>query len=245
MEVDLGTPDLPSARAARRAEHMKLNRDLREPVDLQLCQGGVVPAAAQDADVQAVKPVKALVRVDELPRPEQGLELGHGAVDGCEPLQQRVAAATVTGGRVEKVVVQVGAELAPVHGGRVDYLEQHGIVVGGDDVDTVEFPLVARPAQVEAGRPRRLVELEADADLVAPGVGAGRPGGLASGEGVAEDVAIDYDPVGEGGGEGAHGWPWPAHHHRLGGVVWRAAGPSSSSHRCGVAGGHGVESGSQ
>ena len=65
-EVDLGMPDLPSARA-RRAEHMKLNLDLREPVDLQLRQGGVVPAAAQDAHVQALQPAQVLVGVAKGP----------------------------------------------------------------------------------------------------------------------------------------------------------------------------------
>lgn len=55
----------------------------------------------------------------------------------------------------------------------------------------------------------------------APGVGAGRLGGLAGGEGVFEYVEIDYDPVGKGGGEGAHGRPVHRRRRRRCGGRWR------------------------
>lgn len=55
---------------------------------------------------------------------------------------------------------------------------------------------------MDLGRPRRYVEAEADADGVAPGVGAARRGRVVAREGVvlpAEHGAIEHLPVREGG----------------------------------------------
>lgn len=76
--------------------------------------------------------------------------------------------------------------------------------MGSCDVEAVDSILRARrPWLVDAGRSRRLLELEADADHVTPGICVGRLCGLFGGEGVivpSEDVGIHY-PVREGGRE--------------------------------------------
>lgn len=74
------------------------------------------------------------------------------------------------------------------------------------DREVVARPL-ARPPQVHAGRQRRLVELEADANLVASGDGGGGHGGFVGREGVVVpevDECVEQRPVGErGGGHGS------------------------------------------
>ncbi|TVU31108.1 hypothetical protein EJB05_22779, partial [Eragrostis curvula] len=157
-----------------------------------------VLAAAQHAEVQAFQPAQALVRVAESPRHEQGSELFNRAVKRGEKDQRRPAAAVAD--RVEEVVVHVDGEVAAVHGDGVHHLEEHGVAVGGHEVEAVELTLAGRPRQVDAGRTRRIVELETDSDLISPGVGANCLGGFVGGEGVVEDAAIEERPIGKGGG---------------------------------------------
>lgn len=108
---------------------------------------------------------------------QPSLKLGKGASERGQPIQRL---SVVAASSVEEVVEHHGAG----GGGEVAHLEEHGVVVCRNDADPITIPRAGGPLHVDLGRPRWRVEVEANVDGVAPGVGAARRGRVVAREGV-------------------------------------------------------------